>query len=91
MDRSFRLERAGMSILRITLLFGTATVAMALLAVPMLARHTDLAQNDMPGIDMTTTGSVGTRQVYTLEKSVLQDAPGAVCIVHQDGSREGDC
>lgn len=91
MNNGVRLERAGMSILRITLLFGTATIAMALLAVPMLTRHIDLAQNDAPGIDMTTTGSIGTQRVYTVEKSVLQNTPGAICIVHQDGSRTGDC
>ncbi|HVW56378.1 MAG TPA: hypothetical protein VHC00_11895 [Rhizobiaceae bacterium] len=90
MDRGVRLDRVGTGILRMTLLFGTATIAMALLAVPMLERRTEVARNDGIGLDMTSTGSISRHQVYTVEKSVLQ-APGNVCIIHQDGSRQGDC
>jgi hypothetical protein len=90
MDKGVRLEGVGTGILRITLLFGTATIAMALLAVPMLERRTQIAQNDGIGLDMTSTGSISRRHIYTVEKSVLQ-APGGVCIIHQDGSRQGDC
>jgi len=90
MDKGVRLDRVGTGLLRMTLLFGTATVAMALLAVPMLQRRTEIAQNDVIGLDMTTTGSISRREIYTVEKSVLQ-APGDVCIIHQDGSRQGNC
>lgn len=90
MDKGVRLDRVGTGILRITLLFGTATIAMALLAVPMLERRTEVAQNDAIGLDMTSTGSISRRQIYTVEKSVLQ-TPGNVCIIHQDGARQGDC
>jgi hypothetical protein len=90
MEKGVRLDRIGTGLLRMTLLFGTATIAMALLAVPMLERRTGLAQNGAVGLDMTSTGSISRRQIYTVEKSVLQ-APGNVCIIHQDGSRQGDC
>lgn len=90
MDKGPRLEGVGTGILRLTLLFGTATIALALLAVPMLERHTRVAQNDGIGLDMTSTGSISRKHIYTVERSVLQ-APGSVCIIHQDGARQGDC
>lgn len=90
MDKGPRLEGVGTGILRVTLLFGTATIALALLAVPMLERRTQVAQNDGIGLDMTETGSISRNQIYTVERSILQ-APGNVCIIHQDGTRQGDC
>ncbi|MGN6584845.1 MAG: hypothetical protein ACTHJV_14190 [Rhizobiaceae bacterium] len=90
MDKGVRLDRVGTGLLRMTLLFGTATIAMALLAVPMLERRTEIAQNDAIGLDMTSTGSISRRQIYTVERSVLQ-APGNFCIIQQDGSRQGNC
>ncbi|TAN17719.1 MAG: hypothetical protein EPN45_01635 [Rhizobiaceae bacterium] len=90
MDKGSRFDGVGTSVLRITLLFGTVTIAMALLAVPMLERRTQLARNDGIGLDMTSTGSISRSHIYTVERSVLQ-APGRSCIIHQDGTREGDC
>jgi hypothetical protein len=57
-DRSFRA--AGMGILRITLLFGSAAVALALIATPLLDSRTRSGRADFAGgLDRMSTGSVG--------------------------------
>lgn len=92
-ERSFRAADAGMGLLRITLLFGSAAIAFALLATPLLDRETrsEFASNGFPaGLDMTSTGSIG-RSVYTVRRSVLQASPDAVCIISANGRRSGDC
>ena len=92
-ERSFRAADAGMGILRITLLFGSAAVALALIATPFLESQTrSLARNDFPGgLDMTATGSVSHRDTYTVRRSVLQQQPDSVCIIRSDGKSSGDC
>jgi len=93
-DRSFRAADAGMGILRITLLFGSAAVALALIAVPMLDSHTRSQSNRdafAGGLDTTSTGSIGSRTIYTLRRSVLQPSASSVCVIHADGRRSGDC
>ena len=89
-DRSSNAIRAGMGLLRITLLFGSAAAALALIATPLLDRQPRL--QSPAGLDMTSTGSIGrSDSTYTLRRSVLQSAPGAVCLIHADGRRSGDC
>lgn len=85
--------RAGAGILRVTLLFGSAAIAVALLATPYLDRETRLAQTERGrSLDMMSTGSVRGKAVqYTVGRSVLQATPQSVCIVHQDGRQSGDC
>jgi hypothetical protein len=92
-DRSFRAANAGMSILRITLLFGSAAVALALIAVPVLDKQTRSSSRDAltSGLDTMSTGSVGSRATYTLRRSVLQPSPSSVCVIRADGRRSGDC
>ena len=93
-DRSFRAADAGMGILRITLLFGSAAVALALIAVPVLDSQTRSASNRdafAGGLDTMSTGSIGPRATYTLRRSVLQPSPSSVCIIRADGQRSGDC
>jgi hypothetical protein len=76
--------------LRITLLFGAAAVALALIAAPLLeSRSGSLARNT--GVDMMSTGSIGGATSYTIRRSVLQSSPDAVCIIRSDGARSGDC
>jgi len=92
-ERSFRAGEAGMGVLRIALLFGSAAVALALLATPLLDRSSrqEFARNALPpGLDMTATGSIG-RSVYTIRRSVLQPSPDSVCIIGTNGRRSGDC
>lgn len=92
-QRSFRAADAGMGLLRITLLFGSAAAALALLATPILERSTkaELAATTFPmGLDMMSTGSIGGR-VYTMRRSVLQPTPESVCIISPSGHRSGEC
>ncbi|MDG4880919.1 MULTISPECIES: hypothetical protein [unclassified Mesorhizobium] len=93
-DRTFRAADAGMGILRITLLFGSAAVALALIATPFLDSQprSQTARDGLAGgLDMTSTGSIGHRNTYTLRRSVLQPLPSSVCVIRNDGSRYGDC
>ncbi|RWM84830.1 MAG: hypothetical protein EOR84_32625 [Mesorhizobium sp.] len=95
-DRSFRT--AGMGILRITLLFGSAAVALALIATPFLDSRTRSGHADFAGgLDRMSTGSVGStgstgrRDTYTLRRSVLQPLPTSICVIRDNGQRSGDC
>lgn len=90
-----RLETAGGNILRITLLFGSATIAVALVITHLLdnkisgnVQRPVVAQNML---DYSTTSSVRTPERFTIRKSVLQASPDAVCVIRQDGTRIGDC
>ncbi|UCI08890.1 hypothetical protein [Mesorhizobium sp. B1-1-8] len=91
---TFSATDAGMSILRITLLFGSAAVALALIATPFLdsqARSQGARDGLAGGLDMSNTGSIGHRNTYTLRRSVLQPLPSSICVIRTDGSRHGDC
>ncbi len=87
-------QSAGIGALRLTLLFGSAAVAFALLATPIAARFTEPREamwSRAPGIDYTQTGSVGYKGSYTIRRSVLQGSAGSVCILRDNGTRSGDC
>jgi hypothetical protein len=94
-DRGFRAVDAGMGILRITLLFGSAAVALALIATPFLDNQTrpqSVRDGFAGGLDMTATGSIGHRtNTYTVRRSVLQPLPSSICVIRNDGSRSGEC
>jgi hypothetical protein len=92
-ERSFRAADAGMGILRITLLFGSAAVALALLVAPLLEDQTRqaFARDGFGRLDTMSTGSIGRSGIYTIRKSVLQSGPDSVCLIRQDGRRSGDC
>jgi hypothetical protein len=90
-DRGFRAADAGMGILRITLLFGSAAVALALIAAPLLDSQTRSGRDGFAGIDTMSTGSIGHRDTYTLRRSVLQPLPSSICVIRSDGSRSGEC
>ncbi|NMG41162.1 hypothetical protein GRZ55_18120 [Chelativorans sp. ZYF759] len=93
--RHWNFATAGMSALRVTLLFGSAAVAMALILAPIADRHvtsgpsTQSAMN--PGIDFMTTGATRQGGTYTERRSVLQASPNSVCIIRDNGMRSGDC
>ena len=89
----FRAADAGMGMLRLALLFGSAVVALAMIAVPLLdnGREFHARDNSPFGLDMTTTGSISRGNSYTVRRSVLQSSPDAVCIIRADGRRSGDC
>lgn len=81
---------AGMGILRITLLFGSAAVALALIIAPIAESQTRTQISDS-GLDRMTTGSVSGKGSYTIRRSVLQNSPTAICVIRDNGSRSGDC
>ncbi|HEY4191819.1 MAG TPA: hypothetical protein VGM46_04165 [Mesorhizobium sp.] len=92
-QRGFRAFNAGMGVLRIALLFGSAAIALALIAVPLLDNDNgrQIARDSFPGIDTTTTGSIGHSGTYTVRRSVLQASPESVCLIRANGRRSGDC
>ncbi|CAH2400457.1 hypothetical protein [Mesorhizobium escarrei] len=99
-DRSFSAVHAGMGILRITLLFGSAAVALALIATPLLDSRMRSGRDDFAGgldrmstgsVGSTGTGSTGRRETYTLRRSVLQPLPTSICVIRDNGQRSGDC
>lgn len=91
------LAGAGMGLLRITLLFGSAAIALALIIAPLADRGTQAVVDYSTGrsIDEMATGSIRkadpTASTYTVRRSVLQRSPNAVCILNSDGSKTGDC
>ena len=93
-ERRTRAMDAGMGLLRLTLLFGSAAVALALIAVPLLDNGNDrqqIARGGFMGLDTTTTGSIGRPGTYTVRRSVLQPSPDAVCVIAASGRLSGDC
>ncbi len=82
--------------INLALLFGTAAIALSLILTPLLADSTgdrDIAAGRQ-NFDMLTTGSIpaqsekGARR-YTIRRSVLQETPGAVCIIDINGNKSG--
>lgn len=88
--RSILLNAAGMTMLRATLLFGSAGVALALILTPVADRFSR-DPNIGVGLDYTATGSIDRSNSYTIRRSVLQKDAGALCILRPDGRRSGDC
>ncbi|WP_367717795.1 hypothetical protein AB2N04_06580 [Nitratireductor sp. GISD-1A_MAKvit] len=92
---SSRAGNMGIGALRLALLFGTVGVAIALIVTPMAEKHTrsTTAQIGAPfGIDPVTTASTKRQgRSYTVRRSVLQPSRNAVCVIHENGRRSGDC
>ena len=86
-------EQASSKALNIALLFGTAAVALSLILTPMLSdKSKSSVLASAPEFDAITTGSIpktenGKR--YTIRRSVLQQEPGAVCVIQ--GYGDGGC
>ncbi|UXN62526.1 hypothetical protein [Phyllobacterium zundukense] len=92
------LSGAAGGILRITLLFGSAAVALALIIAPLADRGSQAVvdYSTSRSIDEIQTGSIKTpdpitTSTYTIRRSILQSSPKAVCILNSDGSKIGDC
>jgi hypothetical protein len=89
-----RFKAASGSLIRLTLLFGSAVVGLALIAIMVINNHYGDSMADAGygrGIDLTTTGSIGYEGSYVLRRSVLQPSPNSVCIIRDNGTRSGDC
>jgi len=81
-------------VLNLSLLFGTAVIALTLILTPMLTSKTDnrVLANAPLDYDNIQTGSIPsgtTTKRYTVRRSVLQEMPGAVCIIDGDGTKSG--
>ncbi|MBP1885170.1 hypothetical protein [Sinorhizobium mexicanum] len=81
-------------VLNLSLLFGTAVIALTMILTPMLSSKADkrMLANTPMEYDNISTGSIpsnGTSKRYTVRRSVLQEMPGAVCIIDADGSKSG--
>ncbi len=81
--------------LNVAMLFGLLVVGVTLLMAPMLNKkmETQFAQGAQH-FDDIKTGSIVRRETsgsrsFTVRRSVLQDMPGAVCIINSDGSSSG--
>lgn len=90
------VSEAGQGMLRITLLFGSFAVAIALFLAPVLDRDNSsslTASAIYGGIDRTATGTIrrGGSNQYTIRRSVLQNDPASMCIIHSNGMQSGDC
>lgn len=84
----------GVGVLRVTLLFGSAAVALSILGASYL--DSQLGQrfasaDPQAGLDMMSTGSIGRTSTYTVRRSVLQPGPDSVCIIRDNGVRTGAC
>ena len=90
-SRPSALGVAGMGLLRVTLLFGSAAVALALIIAPLAETYGGSDTAKAGGLDMTSTGSIGQRGAYTIRRSVLQPSPDSICIIRANGARRGDC
>jgi hypothetical protein len=91
-ERPSVLGMASMGVLRVTLLFGSAAVAMALILAPIADSQTrSYAGTPDSGVDRMTTGSTVYRGSYTIRRSVLQKTPETICIIRDNGTRSGDC
>jgi hypothetical protein len=80
--------------LNVAVIFGVAVVALTLILAPFVDRESSqLAGTVAPGAyDDIVTGSITTNsgpKRYIVRRSVLQDTPGAVCIINSDGSTSG--
>ncbi|MCD2179384.1 hypothetical protein [Rhizobium sp. C1] len=88
----FRTPKSGA--LNVAVIFGVAAVALTLILAPVIERKSArLAGTVAPGAyDEIVTGSISTNsgpKRYIVRRSVLQDTPGAVCIINSDGSTSG--
>lgn len=87
-----RSRRTG--VLNLSLLFGTAVIALTLILTPMLSSKNDkrIMANTPVDYDNISTGSIpsnGSAKRYTVRRSVLQEMPGAVCVIDADGRKSG--
>lgn len=90
--------------LRLSLLFATAAVALAVVATPMLAGKTvsTIAYSDTGFYDDVITGSIATTREgiqrtpnfptksYTIRRSITQSS-GDACVIFDNGLKSGNC
>lgn len=92
------LGAAGSGALRLSLLFGSAAVALAIILTPIAESEATRIASNPSGIDQIATGSTrATKRVlpvsnsYTIRRSVLQSDKNDICIIDANGVRTGTC
>lgn len=94
-DKDLVFEQARRTgVLNLALLFGTAVIALTLIVTPMVSSRqaATVLANAPIDYDPISTGSIpdrGDTKRYTVRRSVLQETPGAVCIIDGDGQSSG--
>ena len=93
-DREFVGEKSSpIGAINVALLFGTAVIALTLILTPILSSDKDTIEASTMGYDDIKTGSIpaddGKVKRYTIRRSVLQENPGEVCIIDQNGNKSG--
>jgi hypothetical protein len=92
------LGAAGQGALRLSLLFGSAAIALTVVLAPIaekqVARST-IAQNSIDQISTASTRkngkTTGVNTNFIIRKSVLQTDSNDICIISADGTRTGTC
>jgi hypothetical protein len=92
------LGNAGTGALRLSLLFGSAAIALTVILTPMAENQVARSVVLPAGIDQIATGSTpaarrappATRN-YVLRRSVLQSGKDDICVISADGMRTGSC
>lgn len=93
------LGAAGSGALRLSLLFGSAAVALAVILTPIVESEATRLASNRSGVDLIATGStvaaskrvLTAKNVYTIRRSVLQSDRNDICIIGADGVRTGTC
>ncbi len=81
--------------LNMALLFAVAVVAVTMIVTPKMVERVEaqqFANSGTSSFDNIVTGSIKKRdgaKEYVVRRSILQEMPGAVCIINGDGSSSG--
>ncbi len=82
-----RVGNAGIGLVRVALLFGSAAIALALVLAPIMERRTREAAFKGVGLDYIATGSInGGGHIFTVRRSILQPEP---VWIFPGGEKEG--
>lgn len=67
----------GSGLLRVTLLFGSVAIALALVLAPIMERRTREASLEGIGFDYIATGSINRTkgEIYTIRRSIVEPQP----------------
>lgn len=84
---------AGWTAIRVSLLFGSLAIALALVVTPLVSgKYGQRLVRSATGIDGITTATTRDKdKTYRMRRSVLQKSPSSVCVILPDGSYRGEC
>ena len=92
------LGAAGSGALRLTLLFGSAAIALTIILTPMAEEQVARSTANKYALDQIATGSTkaasrdkSRMKNFTIRRSVLQNGKDDICIISAEGIRTGTC